>query len=155
VTEEHLEISGARSILETLPGQVNAYDTARQLKAAGYHGCWVFALGTTDTANVAAGSNTDRASRIARMMSVTGTDPVLWVDVKTLVPSGAWSNANMKAWNQALVQAEAKYPTLKVYDWASVVQDPWFSSDRVHYTSTGYTQRARLIANALATAYPG
>ena len=151
----HLEISGARSILETMPNQINAYDTARNLKAAGFDGCWVFALGTTDTANVAVGSRTTRAARIDRMMSVVGDDPVLWVDVKSLVPSGAWSNANMQLWNQALTEATERYPNLKIYDWASVVQDEWFSSDRIHYTSAGYAQRAHLIADALATAYPG
>ena len=53
-----------------MPNQINAYDTARNLKAAGFKGCWVFALGTTDTANVAVGSRTTRAARIDRMMSV-------------------------------------------------------------------------------------
>ena len=33
------------------------------------------------------------------MMSVAAGDPVLWVDVKSLVASGAWSNANMQLWN--------------------------------------------------------
>lgn len=154
VTERHMEISGARSILETMPNQINAYETARNLKAAGYNGCWVFALGTTDTANVAVGSRTTRAARIDRMMSVVGDDPVLWVDVKSLVTSGAWSNANMQLWNAALAEAQARYPNLKIYDWASVVQDEWFSSDRIHYTSAGYAQRARLIADALAATYP-
>jgi hypothetical protein len=154
VVEQHLEISGARSIVETLPGQINAYDTAKNLRAAGYHGCWVFALGTTDTANVAVGSTVDRATRIDRMMSVAAGEPVLWVDVKTLVPTGAWSNANMMLWNQALLAAKPKYPNLRIYDWASVVQDSWFGSDQVHYTSVGYRNRARMIADALATAFP-
>jgi hypothetical protein len=154
VASPHLEISGARSIVETLPGQVNAADTAARLKAAGYQGCWVFALGTTDTANVAVGSNTTRSQRIDRMMTVVGGDPVLWVDVKTLVAAGAWSNPHMLEWNQALSAAQTKYPNLKIYDWASVVQNEWFSNDKIHYTSAGYTARARLIADALAAAYP-
>ena len=154
VLEQHLEISGARSIVETLPGQINAYDVAKNLRAAGYHGCWVLALGTTDTANVAVGSTVSRAARIDRMMSVIGSEPVLWVNVKTLVPTGAWSNPNMLLWDQALVAATAKYPNIKIYDWASVVQDSWFGSDQVHYTSTGYRERAHRIADALAAAYP-
>ncbi len=154
VVEQHLEISGARSIVETLPGQINAYDTAVNLRNAGYHGCWVLALGTTDTANVAVGSPVSRATRIARMMSVIGNEPVLWVNVRTIVTSGAWSEPNMLLWNQALAQALPSYPNLKIYDWASVVQTSWFSSDRVHYTSEGYRNRARMIADGLATAFP-
>jgi hypothetical protein len=96
----------------------------------------------------------DRATRIDRMMSVAAGEPVLWVDVKTLVPSGAWSNANMVLWNQALQAAEPRYPNLRIYDWASVVQDSWFGSDQVHYTSVGYRNRARMIADALAAAFP-
>jgi lysophospholipase L1-like esterase len=41
-----------------------------------------------------------------------------------------------------------------VYDWASVVQDEWFAKDDIHYTSAGYAQRARLIADALAAQIP-
>ncbi len=154
-TESHLEISGARSIVETLPGQVNARDTAAALKQAGFDGCWVLALGTTDTANVAVGSNITRMDRIDRMMEVIGDDPVMWVDVKTLVGSGAWSNPEMAKWNATLVEAQAKYPNIKVYNWTQVVQDAWFSSDRIHYTGEGYAERARLIADALAATYPG
>ena len=153
-SESHLEISGARSIVETLPGQVNARDTAAALKQAGFDGCWVLALGTTDTANVAVGSNITRMDRIDRMMEVIGDDPVMWVDVKTLVGSGAWSNPEMAKWNATLVEAQAKYPNIKVYNWTQVVQDAWFSSDRIHYTGEGYAERARLIADALAATYP-
>jgi hypothetical protein len=153
-TESHLEISGARSIVETLPGQVNARDTASALKSAGFDGCWVLALGTTDTANVAVGSNITRMDRIDRMMEVIGDDPVLWVDVKTLVSSGAWSNPEMAKWNDTLAEAQAKYPNIEVYRWSDVVQDAWFSSDRIHYTGEGYAERARLIADALAATYP-
>jgi ABC-type sugar transport system substrate-binding protein len=86
----------------------------RLVAAAGYHGCWVLALGTTDTANVAVGSTVSRATRIDRMMSVIGNEPVLWINVKTLVPTGAWSNPNMLLWDQALVAAQAKYPNIKI-----------------------------------------
>ncbi len=154
-SDVRLEISGARSTLETLEGQVNAHDVAVGIKAAGYEGCWVLALGTTDTANVAvAGSGPSRADRIDRMMAVIGDDPTLWVDVKTLVGSGPWSNANMQLWNAALAEATLRYPNLRVYDWATVVPDGWFSDDGIHYTSEGYIQRARLIADALAALFP-
>lgn len=154
VLDARLEISGARSTLETMPGQVNARDTAAAARKAGFAGCWVFALGTTDTANVAAGAGMDRRARIERMMAVAGDDPVLWVTLKTLVSRGAWSNTHMQEWNAALAEAEASHPSMRVYDWASVVQDEWFDRDRIHYTSQGAAFRARSIADALAAAFP-
>jgi lysophospholipase L1-like esterase len=114
----------------------------------------VLALGTTDTANVAVGSNVSRAERIRRMMSVIGTDPVLWVNVRTLVTSGAWSEDKMQLWNQALVEAAPAYPNLRIFDWSSVAETDWFGADRIHYTSRGYANRARIIADALAAAFP-
>ena len=55
---KHLRIdaSGGRSIVEELPGQLNGYKVASAWRGQGYHGCWVFALGTNDAANIAAGS---------------------------------------------------------------------------------------------------
>ena len=154
VTDPRMEISGARSIVETVGDQLNAKEAAEAIKATGYEGCWVVAMGTTDTANVAVGSPTSLTERIDRMLSVIGDDPIMWVTVKTLDVDGAWSNTNMQTWNQTLAQAQARYPNIKIYDWAAVAQDDWFQTDNIHYTSAGYTERARLIADALATAYP-
>jgi hypothetical protein len=147
-------IKGARSIVERYKGEENAVDVATRLRAAGFHGCWVLALGTTDAANIGAGAPLGAAGRIDRLMGVIGSDPVLWVNVKTLVADGAWGEPHMAAWDQALTAAATKYPNLKVYDWASVVQDGWFQQDHIHYTSEGYAQRASLIADALDAAYP-
>ncbi len=148
LADQHLEIDGARSIVETHHGSPNARDVAMQIRAGGFHGCWVFALGTTDAANVGAGSRIGPDERIDRMMAVAGSDPVLWVKVKTLLPSGAWSNENMQAFNRALDAAQQRYPNLHTYDWPSVVQDRWFDADGIHYTSEGFAARARMIADA-------
>ena len=43
---------------------------------------------------------------------------------------------------------------MRVYDWAAVAKPRWFISDGIHYTSAGYTARSRLIARALAAAFP-
>jgi hypothetical protein len=153
-TEQHLEIDGARSIVETHHGSPNARDTALRVRDAGFRGCWIFALGTTDAANVGAGSNFGHDGRIDRMMAVAASDPVLWVKVKTLVPSGAWSNENMQAWNRALDAAATRYTNLQIYDWPAVVQDSWFEADGIHYTSQGFAERARLIADAALTLRP-
>jgi len=150
-----INASGGRSMVEALPGQVNGYDTARQLAGTGFHGCWVIALGTNDTANVSVGSNVGRLARIQELMSVAHGAPVLWVNVKTLDQTGPWAEANMQRWNAALTQACQQYPNLRVFDWAAVARDNWFISDGIHYTSAGYAARARMIARALARAFPG
>ncbi|HYB89242.1 MAG TPA: acyltransferase family protein [Streptosporangiaceae bacterium] len=148
------EISGGTSIVETSSGQPNAYDVAQQLIRDGYRGCWVLALGTNDTADVAIGSQVGRATRIREMMSLAHGQPVMWVNVKSLLATGPYSEDNMLAWNAALIRACARYPNMRVYDWASVVKDSWFITDGIHYTSAGYAARARRIARALAAAFP-
>jgi peptidoglycan/LPS O-acetylase OafA/YrhL len=148
------EISGARSIVEVLPGQVNGYQVARSLVRRGYRGCWVFALGTNDTANVAIGSTVSRAARIQEMMSVARGEPVMWVNVKSLVRAGPYAESSMRLWNAALRRACTRYPNLRIFDWASAARDNWYVSDGVHFTSRGYQARGHLIARALANAFP-
>src|ERR1700683_2341187 len=65
-----IDASGGRSIVETLPGQVNGYNVAQAWRSEGYRGCWVFALGTNDAANISIGSSVDAQARINEMMSV-------------------------------------------------------------------------------------
>jgi peptidoglycan/LPS O-acetylase OafA/YrhL len=154
VRREHLEITGATSIVETLPGGTDAYEVARGLTGDGYRGCWVIALGTNDTADVYVGSSVSLSTRIKRMMSVIKNEPVLWLTVKSLVSSGPYAESNMERWNKALTEACSRYPNLRIFDWASVVRDNWFIPDGIHYTSPGYAARAHLIANALADAFP-
>ena len=153
-TSQYIEISPARSIVETLSGQANAEQVARRLVAQGFRGCWVLALGTNDTANIYAGSSVGRMARIEQMMSVVGNRPVLWVNPKSLLESGPYAEANMKLWDRVLVQACAGYPNMRVFDWASVANEGWFISDGTHYTSEGYAQRARLTADSLVRAFP-
>jgi peptidoglycan/LPS O-acetylase OafA/YrhL/lysophospholipase L1-like esterase len=148
------EISGARSIVETYDGRPNAYTVAQQLVQHGYQGCWVLALGTNDTADVYVGSPVSLATRIKRMMSLIGNQPVMWVNLKSLLASGPYSESNMQSWNRALIQACASYPNMRVYDWAAAAKDSWYISDGIHYTSAGYEARAYLIAHALAAAFP-
>ena len=148
-------IVGANSIVETLPGDTNGYDAARAIAAGGFRGCWVIALGTNDTADVAIGSAVGRAARIREMMSVAHGEPVMWVNVISLVPAGPYAEAGMQLWNAALLQACARYPNLRVFNWAAQVEPRWFINDGIHYTSAGYAARAHKIATALARALPG
>jgi GDSL-like Lipase/Acylhydrolase family len=150
----HWEISGGRSVVETLEGQANAYTVAQRQIRAGYHGCWVLALGTNDTADLAVGSTVGLSTRIAEMMKEIGGQPVMWVNTISLLDSGPYSEADMQAWNQALLRACPRYPNMRVYDWAAVARRRWFIDDGIHYTSAGYAARSRLIAQALAEAFP-
>jgi peptidoglycan/LPS O-acetylase OafA/YrhL len=154
VKKEHMEISGATSIVETLPGGTNAQDVARSLIDNGYDGCWVLALGTNDAADVYVGSSVALSTRIDRMMSVIGDQPVMWVNVKSLVGSGPYAESNMEQWNTALEDACAKYPNMRIFDWASAAKDSWYIPDGIHYTSPGYKARSKLIAKGLANAFP-
>jgi peptidoglycan/LPS O-acetylase OafA/YrhL len=154
VQHTYPEVTGGTSIVETMAGQINAYQVAKRFVDHGYRGCWVIALGTNDTADVYVGSTVSRVQRIKRMMSVIGNQPVLWVNVKSLLTSGPYSEQNMLLWDQALAQEEPHYPNMRVYNWAAVVQNGWFISDGIHFTSQGYAERSLFIADALAKAFP-
>ncbi len=152
----HLSIdaSGGRSIVEELPGQRNGYKVASAWRARGYQGCWVFALGTNDAANVAAGSTVGMMARIDQMMAVAHGEPVMWVNTRTLLSSGPYASANERAWDKTLVRALAKYPNMRIFDWSGVARPAWFEPDGIHYNSLGCVIRAKAIADALAMAFP-
>ena len=154
VKQSIMKIVGATSVVESLPGTPNAYDMANQVKQGGFNGCWVLALGTNDTADVYVGSNVSRLQRIQKMMSLIGNEPVMWVEVTSLLSSGPYSEQNMELWNQALQQAQAQYPNMRIYNWPAVAQKSWFINDGIHYTTIGYAHRATDIADALAEAFP-
>ncbi len=153
-TTAHLEVAGARSIYENFEGEPNAQEVAEAWKNEGFRGCWVIAMGTNEAANVAAGSNFTYDDRIESMMSTIGDEPVMWVNVKSLVPSGPYAEANMKSWDEALLAACDRYPNMRIYNWAADVKDKWFIPDGIHFTSEGYAARGRLIADALLESFP-
>jgi len=153
-TTQHFEIAGARSIYENFEGEANAQEVAEVWKNEGFKGCWVIAMGTNEAANVAAGSAFGYDDRIASMMATIGSEPVLWVNVKSLLAHGPYAEANMKSWDEALLEACDRYPTMRIYDWASDVKDDWYIPDGIHFTSEGYAERGRLIADALLEAFP-
>ena len=154
VQNVYTNITGARSVVEVLPGTTNGQQAAHQLVRQGFHGCWVLALGTNDTADVAVGSNVGLPERITEMMSIAQGEPVMWVNVVSLLHSGPYSEANMQKWNNALMQACSRYPNMRVFNWAVLPQPSWFISDGIHYTSAGYAKRAQYIADGLAEAFP-
>ena len=148
------DISGARSVVEVLPGQVNGYDAAQAIYRSGFRGCFVIALGTNDTADVAVGSNVGLMTRIQRMMAAAHGEPVMWVNLRSLLASGPYSEANMVTWDNTLLKACARYPNMRVFNWAALAKTKWYISDGIHFTSAGYAARGRLIAQALARAFP-
>jgi len=148
------EISGARSIIETFQGHPNAATVARQHVQAGFRGCWILALGTNEVDNVHDGGP-GYTTRVDRMMSVIGNQPVLWVAAITLLPPGnPYSEQGMQDWNRTLLAACSRYPNLRVFDWPFYAQRKWFIPDGIHYYSPGYVARSRLIARGLAHAFP-
>jgi peptidoglycan/LPS O-acetylase OafA/YrhL len=154
-TEQYFEISGARSIVETLStAQASGLDLVKKLNAQGFEGCWVIGLGTNDAANVYVGSAVALQPRVDQMMELMGDQPVLWVTVRSLLTSGPYAEENMERWNQTLKANCDKYPNMRIFDWASLAQDDWYIEDGTHYTSEGYRHRARLTANGLAHAFP-
>jgi peptidoglycan/LPS O-acetylase OafA/YrhL len=153
-TTSYFSISGARSIEERYEDEPNAYESALAWKEEGFRGCWVLALGTNDTADVFVGSSVGNGERIEKMMSVAGREPVLWVNVKSLVPNGPYAAQNMREWDESLAEACARHPNMRIYDWAGDAKDGWFIEDGIHFNSPGYAARSRLIAEGLAHAFP-
>ena len=148
------QISGARSIVEIYKGRPDAATVAREEVADGFHGCWILALGTNESADVAVGSNVGLDQRIARMMKIIGDQPVLWVDAVTLVDSGAYAESGMRRWNGDLVADCPRYPNMRVFDWAHDAKARWFIPDGIHYYSPGYVARAHDISRGLVNAFP-
>jgi peptidoglycan/LPS O-acetylase OafA/YrhL len=148
------EISGARSIVETYRGQPNAEQVVESRSGFGYHGCWVLALGTNEVANQQVGGVVPLDDRIDRVMRHLDGQPALWTNVRTRVQSGPYAESHMDDWGAALARACDRYPNLRVYDWASDVDPSWYIPDGIHYTQPGYAERGRLIAAALAKAFP-
>jgi len=154
-----LDAYGGRAILQKLPADPKTgKQAALDLVKSGFNGCWVVALGTNDTANVAAGASYTRAQAIDEMMKAIDPGakaPVMWVNTFTTKTTGSWANDNMRLWNEALSKALARWPNLKVFDWASLAAKgvaPF--SDGIHHTTAGYAVRNKAIAEAYVGMFP-
>jgi hypothetical protein len=154
VRHVRIDASGGRSIVEEMPNQINGYKVASSYWQRGYRGCWVFALGTNDVADVQAGSAIGLTARIDQMMSAAHGEPVMWVNTRTELSTGPWADAGEQAWDAALTRALATYPNLRIFNWAAVAQPAWFLGDGIHYNTGGCAIRAHDIAAALARAFP-
>ncbi|HZO79358.1 MAG TPA: acyltransferase family protein [Solirubrobacteraceae bacterium] len=154
VTTTIPEISGARSIVEVFEGHPNAATVARQHISQGYHGCWILAMGTNDSADVEAGSHSTRMQRIETMMKIIGHQPVLWIDAISLLSTGPYQESGMQEWNNDLLTACRRYPTMRIFDWAIHARRKWFIPDGIHYYAPGDIARNYWIAHGLVEAFP-
>lgn len=150
-----IDAYGGRAILQKLPADPKTGEQAAlDFVDAGFKGCWVVALGTNDTANVAVGASYTRAYAIDEMMRAidpTASAPVMWVNTFTEKTTGSWSNENMKLWNTSLNVALTRWPNMRVFDWAKIAATgvaPY--RDGIHHTAAGYAVRNKAIARALA-----
>jgi lysophospholipase L1-like esterase len=157
--EAKIDAYGGRAIKQKLPDDPKTgKQAALDFVAAGFSGCWVVALGTNDTANVAAGAWYTRAEAIDEMMTAidpTASVPVMWVDTYTTKTTGYWASANMKLWNQALGEALSRWPNMKIFEWSKIAETgaaPF--SDGIHHTTAGYAVRNEAIAKALVGLWP-
>jgi len=147
------EISGGRSVVEKMNDHASAYEVVAWKQATGFKGCYVFAIGIGDSATTL-GNVPGLSKRIDWMMARAGGAPVLWATNKTLLKSGPYRNAFMEGWNRALREACARYPNMRVYDWAREVRDEWYLADAIHPNGVGSVERAARFARALAAAFP-
>ena len=151
---------GGRAVLrrrsdDTITGK----EAAMQVREAGFDGCWVVALGTNDTVYVANGAAFTRAQSIDEMMltiDASAEARVMWVNTFTSpAASGSYTNDNMIRWNDELLAAQARWPNLRIFDWASIAAKgvaPF--TDGVHHTTEGYAVRDQAIVSALQSFYP-
>lgn len=155
VADLRVDVSGGRSIVETLPGQADGPDAITAIQNTGFAGCWVILLGTNDAANIAAGSNADAAQRIDRVVDAIAGEPALWLTASTVRSDGFWARPNTLAWNDQLRALLAGVPNVQVADWDAVASaQAWFVSDGIHPNSAGLTARSRFVADNLRVFFP-
>ncbi len=150
-----MEISGARSIEEQFEGEPNAQEVAEAWKLEGFKGCWVLALGTNEAANVFVGSAVGEMERIEIMMNTIGDEPVMWVNVRSLVEAGDPYSA--RTWRSGTKNCSS--PASGTPTCASTTGPP--TSKTTGSSKTASTSprpatppAAELIAQALAHAFP-
>ena len=156
VQHDHLEISGGTSIVETCSGQPNAHDVAAAADRPRLPG--LLGARARDQRHRRRRRRLERRAwraRIQRMMSMIGNQPV---HVGQRQVAGR-HRAVLRAQHGSCGTRPCCRPAPGTRTCASttgppVVRNSWFIPDGIHYTSPGYAARARLIADALAAAFP-
>lgn len=149
-----LDATGGRSIVERVGGNPNAAEGVDALLRDGFRGCWVIAMGVNDFANIAVGSNVNAKARIDTIMGKLKGQDVMWPTVHTTAPSNpAYSTDGARKFNAELKSAAARYPNLKVFDFAAQAKASMYS-DGIHYTPAAAAARNKMFADALVQLFP-
>lgn len=155
----HVDAFGARAMhWKVASDKYTGLTAVDAIKAAGHQGCWVIALGTNDTANIARWAYQDGFDRAAviddmmRRIDPAAQTPVMWVDTWTVVtdPAEAGTQANMIEWNRVLREATSRWPNMRIADWSALAaQHPeWYVDDGVHHNDAGHSERVAFITDA-------
>lgn len=152
----YIDIKGGRATIERYDGD-NAQDAVHRLLAQAVSDtCWAVAMGINDAANMTASGTNDPSNRIGIVMDmIKDQKHILWPTVKTInTDQPPYNNKGMQEYDEALKKMCTKYPNLRVYDWASEVQDNWYTTDGIHPTSQGAREKGHRFADALQKAFP-
>ncbi|WP_226995617.1 SGNH/GDSL hydrolase family protein [Gordonia phthalatica] len=152
VQNVYLNAMNGRAVVERIGDEPSGLDAIRQERALGHDGCWLIALGANDAARIGHGSTISARRRIDMVMRELPGRPVLWPTVMTDT-TGVYDTRYMRSFNAELKRATARYPNLRVFDFARYPKPSWYV-DGVHYTEDAMIQRNRLFALGLATKFP-
>lgn len=151
-----ISAAGGRGIITFLYEPVTGLQAVQRIKASGFDGCWVMALGTNDTANTdsfahdPASQHAWRVGLIRGMMQQLDGAPVMWVNTHLIDPNNSYSSLEAEAWNAVLRELQPDYPNMMIFDWDSIAaaHPEWTREDMVHDTPEGSYLRAEFVTNA-------
>ncbi len=152
VQNVYLDATNGRSVVEKIGNNLSGLEAIRANRDLGRDGCWIIALGANDAALISRGSTVSARQRIDLVMRELVGRPVLWPTVMTDA-TGLYDTRHMRAFNAELKRATARYPNLRVFDFARYTEPSWYV-DGVHYTEGAMIQRNRLLASGLANSFP-
>lgn len=142
------DISGGRSAVEKLPGQLNAVEAMNGLPEAD---CYVAAIGTNDGANISVGYGPDVEAgsyimdqRYAQLKTAAHGKPLFAMTVKMLDSNvSGYTPAASELVNKSIFR---NFNNNLIIDWAPFATTDTFAGDGIHYTYEGSEKRAAVAA---------
>jgi hypothetical protein len=158
-----IDAKGGRGIASFMFDDMTGLDAVRRIKATGFDGCWVMALGTNDTANTdflvhaPEQQHQWRIGLIRSMMDELDGAQVVWVNTHLIKPDIEYSSHDAAAWNAALREVAGAYTNMQIFDWNAIANDhpEWTRGDWVHDTPEGSAQRAEIVSRAVTMMLKG
>lgn len=149
VGEVSIDSLGGRSMYE---GDDNGMAAIRRQKDAlnGEKADWFMGMGVNDAANITVGSNVSAEQRIDDAMEeLSDQGTVYWprVDVGQASAHG-YNVEGSEEFNDALYEAQKKYPNLVVIDDWDPTDDEY--TDGIHYNQQGMDDRVDMITNTMS-----